>query len=203
MSGSRISSSSHSCLLLPDLIVQEHLEDVETRENLPEDLHLEGVAVGPLHGRDPRVQPLRERDVGLPRRVVRPELPVHDLPAPFLDELPRRDHLPAGALRLVHRTPTLHQSSIPSSTFFVPQTGQWIGLSSARTTWHFGQDHRNTSLIEKRPPCHPGSLIRPTSLRCTRSVFRVQRLRARRETTRGADTLPTISSKNVLPVTLD
>src|SRR5439155_26562072 len=73
------------------------------REELAEYLHLEGVAVRPLHGRDPRVQPLRERDVGLSRRVVRPELLVHDLPAPFLDELPRRDHLPAGALRLVHR----------------------------------------------------------------------------------------------------
>src|SRR5437773_5161271 len=102
MSGSRISSSSSSRLLLPDLVVQEHLEDVEAREDLPEDLHLEGVAVGPLHGRHPRVQPLRERDVGLPRRVVRPELLVDHLPAPFLDELPRRDHLPAGALRLVH-----------------------------------------------------------------------------------------------------
>src|SRR2546430_11538896 len=95
--------SSSSRLLLLDLVVQEHLEDVEAREDLPEDLHLEGVAVRPLHGRHPRVQPLRERDVGLSRRVVRPELLVDDLPAPFLDELPRRDHLPAGALRLVHR----------------------------------------------------------------------------------------------------
>src|SRR5439155_21824418 len=67
-----------------------------------------GVAVRPLHGRDPRVQPLRERDVGLPGRVVRPELLVHDLPAPFLDELPRRDHLSPGALRLVHiRSPRM------------------------------------------------------------------------------------------------
>src|SRR5438094_1739840 len=94
-------ATSRPRLLLLDLVVQEHLEDVEAREDLPEDLHLEGVAVRPLHGRDPRVQPLRERDVGLSRRIVRPELLVHHLPAPFLDELPRRDHLPAGALRPV------------------------------------------------------------------------------------------------------
>src|SRR5439155_26215702 len=70
----RDNAGSSSRLLLLDLVVQEHLEDVEAREDLPEDLHLEGVAVRPLQGRDPRVQPLRERDVGLPRRVVRPEL---------------------------------------------------------------------------------------------------------------------------------
>src|SRR5439155_26888199 len=107
---------SRSLALLLDLVVQEHLEDVEAREDLPEDLHLEGVAVGPLHGRHPRVQPFRERDVGLSRRVVRPELPVHHLPAPFLDELPRRDHLPAGALRLVHSC-TVHPAMYASAPY--------------------------------------------------------------------------------------
>src|SRR5437762_5627550 len=115
MDGIPLEGISCSRLLLPDLVVQEHLEDVKAREDLPEDLHLEGVAVGPLNGRDPRVQPLRERDVGLPGRVVRPQLLVHDLPAPFLDELPRRDHLPAGALRRVRPPGVTHRkTSSPS-----------------------------------------------------------------------------------------
>src|SRR5207249_12229452 len=102
-------------------------------------------------------------DVGLPRRIVRPQLLVHDLPAPFVDELPRRDHLPAGALRLVHRRSTTQATILRF----------WNGFSGGGSTTASGSIHSSADnqscvylrrsfacfvsrFIEKRPPRHPG-----------------------------------------------
>src|SRR5207249_3663882 len=140
----------------------------EAREDLAEDLHLEGVAVGPLHGRHPRVQPLRERDVGLPRRIVRPELLVHDPPAPFLDELPRRDHLPSGTLCLVHSCTIRRDTGFQFQGIAIPGSiCRIVGRENCilpGSSW-YSQTHSTSAalnrtvtvvFIEKRPPRHPG-----------------------------------------------